>query len=130
MALIVQKFGGTSVGSVERIRNVAQRVAKWHAAGHQVVVVPSAMAGETNRLLALAAEVQAHPEPRELDVIGSTGEQVTIALLAMALIELGVKAKSYTGWQVRVTTDPAFTRPRIVPIHEVNISNDPDNDTM
>jgi len=124
MALIVQKFGGTSVGSVERIRNVAQRVAKWHAAGHQLVVVPSAMAGETNRLLALAAQVQAHPDPRELDVIGSTGEQVTIALLAMALIELGVKAKSYTGWQVRVTTDSAFTRARIVSIDEERIRND------
>src|SRR5712671_4945798 len=116
MTLIVQKFGGTSVGSTERIRNVARRIAKWKAAGHDVVVVPSAMAGETNRLLALAAEVQAHPDPRELDVIGSTGEQVTIGLLAMALLELGVKARSYTGWQVRVTTDSAFTRARIVSI--------------
>jgi len=85
MALIVQKYGGTSVGSVERIRNVARRVAKWRAAGHDVVVVPSAMSGETNRLLALAAEVSAHPDPRELDVVASTGEQVTIGLLAMAL---------------------------------------------
>src|SRR3954471_10456706 len=108
MALIVQKFGGTSVGSVERIRNVARRVAKWHAAGHQIVVVPSAMAGETNRLLALAAEIQAHPDPRELDVIGSTGEQVSIGLLAMALLELGVKARSYTGWEVKVVTDCVF----------------------
>src|SRR3989304_4325931 len=96
MSLIVQKFGGTSVGSVERIRNVARRVAKWRAAGHDVVVVPSAMAGETNRLIALAKEVQPHPDPRELDVIASTGEQVTIGLLAMALTELGVRAKSYT----------------------------------
>src|SRR5947199_6912375 len=109
MALIVQKFGGTSVGSVERIRNVARRVAKWKAAGHDVVVVPSAMAGETNRLLALAAEVQAMPDARELDVVASTGEQVTIGLVAMALLELGVKAKSYTGWQVSVTTNSAVT---------------------
>ena len=83
MALIVQKFGGTSVGSVERIRNVARRVAKWRAAGHELVVVPSAMAGETNRLIALAREIQAHPEPRELDVVAATGEQVTIGLLAL-----------------------------------------------
>jgi aspartate kinase len=124
MALIVQKFGGTSVGSVERIRNVARRVAKWRAAGHDLVVVPSAIAGETNRLLALASEVQAHPDPRELDVIGATGEQVTIALLAMALIDLGVKAKSYTGWQVRVTTDSAFTRARILSIDEERIRDD------
>ena len=113
MALIVQKFGGTSVGSVERIRNVARRVAKWHAAGHRLVVVPSAMAGETNRLIALAREVQAHPEPRELDVVASTGEQVTIGLLAMALIGLGVKARSCTGWQVKVLTDSAFNKARI-----------------
>ena len=101
MALIVQKFGGTSVGSVERIRNVARRVAKWKAAGHDLVVVPSAMAGETNRLIALAKELQPQPDPRELDVVASTGEQVTIGLLAMALLELGVKARSYTGWQVQ-----------------------------
>src|SRR5204862_4571091 len=110
MALIVQKFGGTSVGSVERIRNVARRVAKWHAAGHRIVVVPSAMAGETNRLLALAAEVQPHPEARELDVVAATGEQVTVGLLAMALLDLGVKARSYTGWQVKVLTNSAFTK--------------------
>ena len=113
-ALIVQKFGGTSVGSVERIRNVARRVAKWHAAGHRIVVVPSAMAGETNRLLALAAEVQPNPEARELDVIAATGEQVTVGLLAMALLELGVKARSYTGWQVKVLTTSAFTKARII----------------
>src|SRR5947208_893755 len=101
MALIVQKFGGTSVGSVERIRNVARRVAKWKAAGHDLVVVPSAMAGETNRLIGLAREIQAHPDPRELDVVAATGEQVTIGLLAMALLELGVKAVSYAGWQVK-----------------------------
>src|SRR5438552_14501995 len=124
MALIVQKFGGTSVGSAERIRNVARRVAKWHAAGHQVVVVPSAMAGETNRLLALAAEIQAHPDPRELDVIGATGEQVSIALLAMALIELGLKARSYAGWQVKVLTDSAFTKTRIVSIEDEKLKQD------
>src|SRR5258708_33337162 len=124
MALIVQKFGGTSVGSVERIRNVARRVAKWKAAGHDVVVVPSAMAGETNRLLALACEIQAHPDPREVDVVASTGEQVTIGLLAMALLELGVKAKSYTGWQVRFLTDSAFTKARIVEIDQKKILAD------
>jgi aspartate kinase len=124
MALIVQKFGGTSVGSVERIRNVARRVAKWKAAGHDVVVVPSAMAGETNRLIALAREIQPQPDPRELDVIATTGEQVTIGLLSMALIELGVRAKSYTAWQVKVLTDSAFTRARIVSIDQEAIRKD------
>jgi aspartate kinase len=124
MALIVQKFGGTSVGSVERIRNVARRVAKWKAAGHDLVVVPSAMAGETNRLIALAREIQPHPEPRELDVVATTGEQVTIGLLSMALIEQGVKARSYTGWQVKVLTDSAFTKARIVKIDEDAIRKD------
>ena len=124
MALIVQKFGGTSVGSVERIRNVARRVAKWKAAGHDLVVVPSAMAGETNRLLALARELQAQPDPRELDVVATTGEQVTIGLLSMALMELGVKARSYTGWQVKVLTDSAFTRARIVSIDQDSITKD------
>src|SRR5207302_6318715 len=124
MALIVQKFGGTSVGSVERIRNVARRVAKWRAAGHDLVVVPSAMAGETNRLIALAKEIQAHPDPRELDVIAATGEQVTIGLLAMALLELGVKARSYAGWQVKVLTNSAFTRAPITSIEEKNIRRD------
>jgi aspartate kinase len=118
MSLIVQKFGGTSVGSVERIRNVARRVAKWRAAGHRIVVVPSAMAGETNRLIALARELQPQPDPRELDVVASTGEQVTIGLIAMALMELGVKARSFTGWQVRILTDAAFTRARISRIEE------------
>jgi aspartate kinase len=100
MALIVQKYGGTSVGSAERIKNVARRVARWHQQGHQLVVVVSAMSGETNRLLALAKEIQTHPDPRELDVMVSTGEQVTIGLMAMALMDLGLKAKSYTGAQV------------------------------
>jgi len=113
MALIVQKYGGTSVGSAERIKNVARRVAKWHEAGHQVVVVVSAMSGETNRLIALAKEIQPQPDPRELDVVASTGEQVTIGLLSMALQTLGHKARSYTGAQVAVHTDSAFTKARI-----------------
>jgi aspartate kinase len=124
MALIVQKYGGTSVGSPERIRNVARRVAKWRGAGHDVVVVPSAMAGDTDRLIALAREIQAHPDPRELDVIASTGEQVSVGLLAMALKELGVQARSYTGWQVRVLTDSAFTRARILAIDEERLRRD------
>jgi len=124
MALIVQKFGGTSVASIERIRNVARRVAKWKAAGHDMVVVPSAMAGETNRLIALAKEIQAQPDARELDVIASTGEQVTIGLLAMALIDLGVNARSYTGWQVKVRSDSAHTKARIVSIDEERIRKD------
>src|ERR1043165_4384944 len=124
MALIVQKFGGTSVGSVERIRNVARRVAKWRQAGHDVVVVPSAMSGETHRPIALAKELQAQPDARELDVVASTGEQVTIGLLTMALLELGVKAKSYTGWQVRVLTDSAFTKSRIIEIQDEKIRRD------
>jgi aspartate kinase len=124
MALIVQKFGGTSVGSVERIRNAARRVAKWKAAGHDLVVVPSAMAGETNRLIALAKELQPTPDPRELDVVATTGEQVTIGLLCMALMQLGVKARSYTGWQVKVLTDSAFTKARIVSIDEDSIRKD------
>ena len=124
MGLIVQKFGGTSVGSVERIRNVARRVAKWKAAGHDLVVVPSAMAGETNRLIALAKELQAQPDPRELDVVATTGEQVTIGLLCMALMQLGVRARSYAGWQVKVLTDSAFTKARIISIDEGAIRQD------
>ena len=113
MALIVQKYGGTSVGSPERIKNVAKRVAKTRAEGHDVVVVVSAMSGETNRLVALAHEMQEFPDPRELDVVLATGEQVTIGLLAMALKDIGVPAKSYTGWQVAVQTDDAHTKARI-----------------
>jgi aspartate kinase len=124
VSLIVQKFGGTSVGSVERIKNVARRVAKWRTAGHDIVVVPSAMAGETNRLIALAKEIQAHPDPRELDVVASTGEQVTIGLLSMALLELGVKAKSFSGWQVKILTDSAFTKARITSIDDKAIRAD------
>ena len=124
MALIVQKYGGTSVGSIERIRNVAERVAKFKALGHQVVVVVSAMSGETNRLIALAKKIQKEPDPRELDVLVSTGEQVTIALLAMALKDLGLKARSYTGSQVRILTDDAHTKARILSIDEENIRRD------
>ena len=124
MALIVQKYGGTSVGSVERIKNVARRIAKWQNAGHQVVVVVSAMSGETNRLIALAKEIQKNPDPRELDVIASTGEQVTIGLLAMALQNLGVPARSYTGTQVRVLTDNAFTKARVKEIDSHKIMAD------
>src|ERR671914_245678 len=124
MALIVQKFGGTSVGSIERIRNVARRVAKWKAAGHDLVVVPSAMAGETNRLIALAESLQKQPEPRELDIVASTGEQVTIGLLSMALMAIGVKARSYTGWQVKVLTNSAFTKSRIITIEQQAIRTD------
>ncbi|MDO4697023.1 MAG: aspartate kinase [Neisseria sp.] len=113
MALIVQKYGGTSVGSAERIKNVAKRVARTRAEGHDVVVVVSAMSGETNRLVALAHEMQEFPDSRELDVVLSTGEQVTIGLLAMALKNIGVEAKSYTGWQVAVQTDNSHTKARI-----------------
>jgi aspartate kinase len=124
MPLIVQKYGGTSVGSTERIKNVARRVAKWKAAGHDIVVVVSAMSGETNRLIALAKEIQAHPDPRELDVVAATGEQVTIGLLSMALLDLGLKARSYTGGQVRVLTDSAYTKARIEKIDEAAIRRD------
>jgi len=128
VALIVQKYGGTSVGSPERIRNVARRVAKYKAQGHQVVVVVSAMSGETNRLVALAHEIQAQPDPRELDVVISTGEQVTIGLVSMALMAAGLKAKSYTGAQVKILTDSAFTKARILSIDEQNIRTDLAND--
>ena len=124
MALIVQKFGGTSVGSAERIKNVAKRIARWKAQGHDIVVVPSAMSGETNRLIGLAKEISAAPNPRELDVIASTGEQVTIGLLSMALHEEGLKAKSYTGPQVKVLTDSTFTKARILSIDDAKIRKD------
>jgi aspartate kinase len=124
MALIVQKFGGTSVATTERIKNVAKRVARWKAQGHDIIVVPSAMSGETNRLIGLAKEISATPDPRELDVIASTGEQVTIGLLAMAMQEEGVKAKSYTGPQVRVLTDSTFTKARILQIDDERIRKD------
>jgi len=124
MPLIVQKYGGTSVGSTERIKNIARRIAGWKNKGSDLVVVVSAMAGETNRLIALAKDVQTHPDPRELDVMVSTGEQVTIALLSMALMELGIKARSYTGAQVKILTDSAHTRARIVSIDEQLIKSD------
>ena len=124
MALIVQKYGGTSVGSPERIKNVARRIARWKARGHQLVVVVSAMAGETNRLIALAKELQANPDPRELDVMVSTGEQVTIALLSMALMDMGLKARSYTGSQVKILTDSAYTKARIVSIDDAPMRRD------
>ena len=127
MALIVQKYGGTSVANVERIRAVAERVAKFKMLGHQVVVVLSAMSGETNRLIGLAKQIQATPDPRELDMMVSTGEQVTIALLAMALKDLGLKAKSYTGPQVRILTDNAFTKARILSIDEDRMRADLDS---
>jgi aspartate kinase len=126
VTFIVQKYGGTSVGSTERIKNVARRVAKFQARGDQVVVVVSAMSGETNRLIALAKEFQAHPDPRELDVMVSTGEQVSVALLSMALMDLGIKAKSYTGPQVRIHTDTAYTKARILKIDEDKIRADLD----
>jgi aspartate kinase len=124
MALIVQKYGGTSVANPERIKNLASRVARYKALGHQVVVVVSAMSGETNRLIALAKEIMPTPDPRELDVMVSTGEQVTIGLTAMALMDLGIKAKSYTGSQVRIVTDSAFTKARILHIDESRIRAD------
>ncbi|MCB5186650.1 aspartate kinase [Methylobacillus caricis] len=127
MALIVQKYGGTSVANPERIGNVARRVARHKALGQQVVVVVSAMSGETNRLIGLAREIMPNPNPRELDVLVSTGEQVTIALLSMALQELGVKAKSYTGSQVRILTDNAHTKARILKIDEERVREDLDN---
>ena len=124
MALIVQKYGGTSVGSIDRIRSVAKRVARFHREGHQLVVVVSAMAGETNRLIALARELSPNPAPREVDVIAATGEQVTIGLLAIALHDLGLKAKSYTGAQVRILTDNAHGKARILGIDEDRVRND------
>ncbi|OWT60115.1 aspartate kinase [Candidimonas nitroreducens] len=126
MSLIVHKYGGTSMGSVERIRNVARRVAKWHAAGHQVVVVPSAMSGETNRLLGLAKEINPQPDGRELDMLASTGEQASSALLAMALMAEGVAARSYTGWQVPVRTDSAYTKARIQSIDDARLRTELD----
>src|SRR5437879_12177384 len=113
MALIVQKFGGTSVGTTERIKSVAGRISAFKAAGHQLVVVVSAMSGETNRLIALAKEVQAEPDPREYDVVVSTGEQVPIGLLCVALLERGVKARRYTDGQGRILTASLHPTTRI-----------------
>jgi aspartate kinase len=127
MALIVHKYGGTSMGSTDRIKNVARRVAKWHDAGHRIVVVPSAMSGETNRLIGLAKEIQDQPDPRELDMIASTGEQVSVGLLSMALLAIGKKAVSYAGWQVAIKTDSAFTKARIQSIDDQKVNRDLDD---
>ena len=114
MALVVQKFGGTSVADVDRIRSVAERVAASRTRGDQVVVVVSAMAGETNRLLGLARAIAPSPDDRESDALVATGEQVTAALAALALQEVGVPARSFLGHQVRIETDSAYGRARIV----------------
>ncbi|MFN9747920.1 MAG: aspartate kinase [Burkholderiales bacterium] len=128
MALIVHKYGGTSMGSTERIRNVAKRVVKWVRAGHQVVVVPSAMSGETNRLLALAQDLSPASTTsslqRELDMIASTGEQVSVGLLSIALQAEGLEAVSYTGWQVPILTNQAYTKARIESIDDTRIRAD------
>ncbi len=128
MALTVHKYGGTSMGSTERIRNVAKRVAKWARAGHQMVVVPSAMSGETNRLLGLAKELspeRSSPElMRELDLIAATGEQVSVGLLAIALQAEGMQAVSYAGWQVPIKTDSAYTKARIQSIDDQRVRAD------
>jgi len=126
MSLIVQKYGGTSVGTPERIRAVARRVARYKSLGHQVVVVVSAMSGETNRLIGLAKEIMEEPDTRELDVMVSTGEQVSIGMTTLALIDLGIKAKSYTGSQVKILTDDAHTKARILKIDHNNIQEDLD----
>jgi len=126
MALYVHKYGGTSMGSIERIKNVARRVAKWHDAGHQIVVVPSAMSGETNRLLGLANEIMPRPDPRELDMLASTGEQVSVALLSIALHAIGKQAVSYAGWQVAIKTDSAYTKARIQSIDDAKVKRDLD----
>ena len=126
MALIVQKYGGTSVSNPDRIRNIARRVARYKADGHQIVVVVSAMSGETNRLISLAKEIMEEPDPRELDVMVSTGEQVTIGMTAMALMQLGIKAKSYTGRQAGILTNTAYTKARILDIDSARIHADLD----
>lgn len=112
------------MGSTDRIKNVAARVAKWHDAGHQIVVVPSAMSGETNRLIGLAKEIMPQPDPRELDMIASTGEQVSVGLLAMALLAIGKDAVSYTGWQAGIRTDSSFTKARIQSIDDSRVLRD------
>jgi aspartate kinase len=121
MALIVQKYGGTSMGSIDRIKNVAKRVKRWHDNGHQVVVVVSAMSGETNRLIDLARQISAQPDPREYDQMVSTGEQVSISLLAMAIQDLGIGARSMTGRQVAIKTDTSHNKARIESIDDENI---------
>lgn len=127
MALYVYKFGGTSVGSVERIKAVADKVKASHDAGNQIVVVVSAMSGETNRLIGLAKEMQSQPTERELDVLVSTGEQVTVALLSMALHHIGCAACSYTGGQVKIITDKSHTKARILHIEDQRMRSDLNN---
>jgi aspartate kinase len=124
MALVIQKYGGTSVGDTERIRNVASRVVATKNLGHEVVVVVSAMAGETDKLIRLAQQVTPNPDERELDVLVSTGEQVSIALLAIALKQMGVDAKSYLGFQIKIATDSAFGKARITGIESEKVLND------
>ncbi len=124
MALVVQKYGGTSVGDVERIRNVARRVLNTKNQGHEVVVVVSAMAGETDKLIRLAQQVTSNPDEREMDVLVSTGEQVSIALLAIALKDMGVEAKSYLGFQIKIATDSAFGKARITSIESEKVLSD------
>ncbi|MDX1697715.1 MAG: aspartate kinase, partial [Thiohalobacterales bacterium] len=124
MALIVQKYGGTSVGSPERIGKVADRVKRWRDRGNDVVVVVSAMSGETDRLLGLAGDITPDPTPRELDVLLATGEQVTIAMLSMALAQRGCPARSYTGSQVHIRTDSAHNKARIQDIEDRRIHAD------
>ncbi|MEM0955432.1 MAG: aspartate kinase [Pseudomonadota bacterium] len=126
MSLLVQKFGGTSVGSVEKIEQVADKVARFRRDGHQLVVVVSAMSGETNRLISLAQAIDSEPTPREMDVLVSTGEQVTTALLSMALNKRGIAARSYTGSQVRILTDDAHTKARIRDIDDQRLHADLD----
>ena len=131
MALIVHKYGGTSMGSTDRIRNVAKRVAKWMRAGHQMVVVPSAMSGETNRLLGLAKELAPstmnEAYGRELDMLAATGEQASSALLAIALQAEGVESVSYAGWQVPIRTNSAYTKARIESIDDARVRGDLEN---
>lgn len=130
MALIVQKYGGTSMGTPERILNVSRRVKRWHDQGHQVVVVVSAMSGETNRLIGLAKAISETPDPRELDQMLATGEQVTIAMLAMSLKSIGLNAKSYTGGQVVIRTDSSFNKARIQSIDEAAVRKDLDSGSV
>ena len=130
MALIVQKYGGTSMGTIERIKNVAQRIKRWHDNGHKIVVVVSAMSGETNRLIDLAKQISNTPDPREYDQMVATGEQVTISLLAMALKEIGVNAKSMTGGQVAIRTDNSHTKARIQHIDDSQLRTILDTGTV
>mgnify|MGYP000388965156 FL=1 len=130
MALVVQKYGGTSVGTVEKIQNVARRVSRTYDEGNDMVVVVSAMAGETNKLVSLSEEMCEFPNEREYDVLVAAGEQVSIALLSMALISMGYKAKSYLGWQIPIYTDNASSKARIEEIQDVNIREDLHNGTM